>query len=44
MDGYLDVPDNVNRVCPPVKPIKIMEYLEKWWGGLDLPGSSREDY
>lgn len=41
--GYCDVPDDLNRKFPDIKPIDCESFAEKWWSGVRLPEAAWEE-
>ncbi|GAB7361846.1 hypothetical protein MBLNU230_g1886t1 [Neophaeotheca triangularis] len=39
IDGYFDVPGDLNGLYPLVKPNTVRGFVEKWWSGVELPES-----
>lgn len=42
-EGYGDVSDNLNQRYPDIKPVSCEEFVEKWWGGVELGESKWEE-
>ncbi|KAK5164560.1 uncharacterized protein LTR77_009766 [Saxophila tyrrhenica] len=41
--GWAMVGDELNQAFPDLKPISCEEFVEKWWGGVELGGPSWEE-
>lgn len=41
--GWGMVGDDLNRAFPDVKPVTCEEFIEKWWGGVQLGDAAWED-
>ncbi|KAI7264819.1 hypothetical protein KC345_g8714 [Hortaea werneckii] len=41
--GYSDVPDDLNRMFPDMKPVDCESFVKKWWSGTRLPEVAWEE-
>ncbi|KAK0943877.1 hypothetical protein LTR29_004642 [Friedmanniomyces endolithicus] len=40
VEGWGEVPDTLNRAFPDVKPVTCVEFMEKWWQGVEVGEAS----